>query len=79
METQEIIKQLLEMSFDMDYMDYADYIVDTIEILTNELEKLKDNPLYELLERVVEMNGSKELPLLENMLTSNIINTLQGV
>ena len=79
MTTQEIIKQLLEMSFDMDYMDYADYIVDTIETLTNELEKLKDNPLYELLEQVVEMNGSKELPLLENMLTSNIINTLQGV
>ena len=79
MATKEIIKQLLEMSFDMDYMDYADYIVDTIEILTNELEKLKDNPLYELLERVVEMNGSEELPLLENMLTSNIINTLQGV
>ena len=79
METQEIIKQLLEMSFDMDYMDYADYIVDTIETLTNELEKLKGNPLYELLERVVEMNGSEELPLLENMLTSNIINILQGV
>lgn len=79
MATEEIIKQLLEMSFDMDYMDYADYIVDTIEILTNELEKLKDNPLYELLERVVEMNGSEELPLLENMLASNIINILQGV
>ena len=68
METQEIIEQLLEMSFDMDYMDYADYIVDTIETLTNELEKLKDNPLYELLERVVEMNGSEELPLLNQML-----------
>lgn len=79
MQTKEIVKQLLEMSFDMDYMDYADYIVDTIETLTNEVEKLKDNPLYELLERVVEMNSSEELPLLENMLTSNIINTLQGV
>ena len=79
MTTEEIIKQLLEMSFDMDYMDYADYIVDTIETLTNELEKLKDNPLYELLEQIVKMNGSEELPLLENMLTSNIINTLQRV
>ena len=79
MEAQEIIKQLLEMSFDMDYMDYADYIVETIETLTNELEKLKDNPLYELLEHVVEMNGSEELPLLDNMLAANIINTLQGV
>ena len=77
MKTQEIIKQLLEMSFDMDYMDYADYIVETIETLTNELEKLKDNPLYELLEHVVEMNGSEELPLLDNMLAVNIINTLQ--
>ena len=68
METQKIIEQLLEMSFDMDYMDYADYIVETIETLTNELEKLKDNPLYELLEYVVEMNGSEELPLLNSML-----------
>ena len=68
MQTREIIKQLLEMSFDMDYMNYADYIADSIEILTNELEKLKDNPLYELLENVVIMNGNEELPLLNNML-----------
>ena len=68
MKTQEIIKQLLEMSFDMDYMDYADYMTDTIEILTNELEDLKDTPLYNLLEKVVEMNGSEDLLLLNSML-----------
>ena len=68
MTTQEIIKQLLEMSFDMDYMNYADYIEDSIKILTDELEKLKENPLYELLENVVIMNGNEELPLLNNML-----------
>ena len=67
METQEIIEQLLEMSFDMDYMNYADYIEDSIKILTDELEKLKENPLYELLENVVIMNGNEELPLLNNM------------
>ena len=39
----------------------------------------KNNPLYELLEHVVEMNGSEELPLLDNMLAVNIINTLKGV
>ena len=66
--TEEIVKQLLEMSFDMDYMNYADYIEDSINTLTNELEKLKDNPLYELLENVVFMNGNEELPLLNNML-----------
>ena len=67
MKTQEIIEQLLEMSFDMDYMNYADYIEDSIKILTDELEKLKENPLYELLENVVIMNGNEELPLLNNI------------
>ena len=67
MQTKEIVEQLLEMSFDMDYMNYADYIEGSIEILTNELEKLKDNPLYELLENIVIMNGNAELPLLNNM------------
>lgn len=68
MKTQEIIKQLLEMSFDMDYMNYTDYIIETIKILTNELEKLKGNPLYELLENIVIMNGNEELPLLNTMI-----------
>lgn len=68
MQTKEIIEQLLEMSFDMDYMNYADYIKDSIKILTDELEKLKDNPLYELLEQVVIINGSEDLPLLNSML-----------
>ena len=49
------------------------------EYVFSMLEKLKDSPLYELLEHVVEMNGSEELPLLDNMLAVNIINTLQGV
>ena len=69
MTTKEIIEQLLEMSFDMDYMNYADYIVDTIKNLTQELEELKekDSGLYELLENVVIMNKSEDLPLLNNM------------
>ena len=67
METREIIEQLLEMSFDMDYMNYADYIEDSIKQLTDELEALKDTGLYELLENVVIMNGNEELPLLNNM------------
>lgn len=68
MTTKEIVKQLLEMSFDMDYMDYADYLAGTIDILTEQLEKLKDTPLYEVLEQVVVMNGSEDLPLLNSML-----------
>lgn len=69
MTTEEIIEQLLEMSFDMDYMDYADYIIDTIKNLTQELEELKekDSGLYELLENVVIMNKSEDLPLLNSM------------
>ena len=72
MTTKEIVKQLLEMSFDMDYMDYADYLAGTIDTLTEQLEKLKDTPLYEVLEQVVVMNGSEDLPLLNSIL-------LQGV
>lgn len=68
MTTKEIVEQLLEMSFDMDYMDYADYLAGTIDILTEQLEKLKDTPLYEVLEQVVVMNGSEDLPLLNSML-----------
>lgn len=69
MTTKEIIEQLLEMSFDMDYMNYADYIIDTIKNLTQELEELKkkDSGLYELLENVVIMNKIEDLPLLNNM------------
>ena len=67
MNTQEIIEQLLEMSFDMDYMNYADYIEDSIKQLTDELEALKNTGLYELLENVVIMNGNEELSLLNNM------------
>ena len=66
--SKEIIKQLIEMSLDMDYMDYADYIEDSIDILTNELIKIKNTELYALLENVVDMNGSKELPLLSSMI-----------
>lgn len=68
MTSKEIIKQLVEMSLDMDYMDYADYIEDSIDILTNELIKIKNTELYALLENVVDMNGSKELPLLSSMI-----------
>ena len=68
MTSKEIIKQLVEMSLDMDYMDYADYIEDSIDILTNELIKIKNTELYSLLENVVNMNGSKELPLLSSMI-----------
>lgn len=68
MTSKEIIKQLIEMSLDMDYMDYADYIEDSIDILTNELIKIKNTELYALLENVVDMNGSKELPLLSSMI-----------
>ena len=71
MTSKEIIKQLVEMSLDMDYMDYADYIEDSIDILTNELIKIKNTELYALLENVVDMNGSKELPLLSSMINKN--------
>ena len=68
MNTQEIVKQLLEMSFDMDYMNYADYIKDSIDLLTKELDAIKDTALYELLRNVVIMNGNNELPLLNSIL-----------
>lgn len=71
MTSKKIIEQLIEMSLDMDYMDYADYIEDSIDILTQELIKIKDTELYALLEAVVDINGSKELPLLSSMINAN--------
>ena len=71
MTSKKIIEQLVEMSLDMDYMDYADYIEESINNLTQELIKIKDTELYELLEAVVDMNGSKELPLLSSMINAN--------
>ena len=68
--TKEIIYQLLEMGLDMDYMDYVDTILDSVEILTNQLEDIKEKQpqLYDLLDRVVVVNGSEELPLLERLI-----------
>lgn len=71
MTSKKIIEQLVEMSLDMDYMDYADYIEESINNLTQELIKIKDTELYALLEAVVDMNGSKELPLLSSMINAN--------
>ena len=66
--SKEIAKQLIEMSLDMDYMDYADCIENEIDIITTELEQIKDTTLYELLDKVVYMNGNDELPLLCQMI-----------
>lgn len=67
-DTKEMVEQLLEMSFDMDYMDYADYITDEINCLTKDLESLKGSPLYDVLYMVVEMNYDEEKPLLTSMI-----------
>ena len=67
-ETKEIAKQLIEMSLDMDYMDYADCIENELDIITTELEQIKDTTLYSLLDKVVYMNGNDELPLLSQMI-----------
>ena len=66
--SKEIAKQLIEMSLDMDYMDYADCIKSEIDIIVEELEQIKDTALYNLLDKVVYMNGNKELPLLCQMI-----------
>lgn len=66
--SEEITKQLIEMSLDMDYMDYADYIKDEIDIIVEELEQIKDTALYNLLDKVVYMNSKEELPLLCQMI-----------
>lgn len=66
--TKEIVKQLIEMSLDMDYMDYADCIENEINIITKELEQIKNTALYSLLDKVVYMNGNEELPLLCQMI-----------
>lgn len=66
--SKEITKQLIEMSLDMDYMDYADYIKNEIDIIVEELEQIKDTALYNLLDKVVYMNGNEELPLLYQMI-----------
>ena len=68
MKTEEIVKQLLEMSFDMDYMDYADSIIEVISNLTHELENIKETGLYDLLENVILINGNKSTPLLNDMI-----------
>ena len=74
--TREIIYQLLEMSLDMDYMNYADSILEAIEVLTNQLEDVKEKQpqLYDLLGTVVYMNGSEELPLV-----TQLINEAQAI
>ena len=74
--TREIIYQLLEMSLDMDYMNYVDSILEAIEVLTNQLEDVKEKQpqLYDLLDTVVYMNGSEELPLV-----TQLINEAQAI
>ena len=66
--SKEIAKQLIEMSLDMDYMDYADCIESEINMIVEELEQIKDTALYSLLDKVVYMNGNEELPLLCQMI-----------
>ena len=66
--SKEITKQLIEMSLDMDYMDYADYIQNEIDIIVEELEQIKDTALYNLLDKVVYINGNEKLPLLCQMI-----------
>ena len=68
METMEIAKQLFEMSLDMDYMDYADYVEAELVDLCNDLLEIKDTELYKVIEQVVYMNGNPDLPLLNQML-----------
>ncbi len=56
MRTDEIANILHNMSLDMDYAD--DEYNEEIELLTKEIEKLKDqdSPLYYTLERIAENN-----------------------
>ncbi len=69
--TRAIVKQLLEKTFDMDYMDYADDLLETIDNLTKELDAIKNSSIYELLHNVVYMTYS-ETPLLNKILKSQL-------
>ena len=72
MTTMEIAKQLFEMSLDMDYMDYAEYAEDELMIIARELDNIVNTELFKVLEQVVYMNGNEELPLLNQMLNTEV-------
>ena len=67
MNTKKIAMQLLEMSFDFDYLDYADEIDEMINTIEKEISGIQGTPLYEVLEQVALLNGDNELTLITQM------------
>jgi len=61
MENRELIKRLLEMTLDMDFLDFADCFQEDVATLCDELESIRDTSLYILLKNLAETQESTEL------------------